>query len=132
MKNTAYSISESSTLVASLIARSEEGKINWEEARYSPPNTEGYEAPLEGDLEVRVWSDRSVISFGLGLKNATGPDRTLLSVSLDHDPKFGYDIPGEYELHESIVRLHELARRAALKVDQNLASARDFLARLAS
>jgi len=135
MKNTQFAVSEAASLATKLIARSEEGKITWDEDPNDFPelsqDAEGFKALLENHLEVRVASDRSAIVFQVLLESPLGPDRTLLSVWLEHDPKFGYDFTGELALHESLVRLHEFARRSALKVDENLAHARDFLERLA-
>ena len=131
MKNTPYAISESSSLVAKLIARTEENKIGWKEGPYSSASTESFEAELEGDVKVSISSDQEGMSFAVALRRMVGPDRMLLSVYLEHDPSFGYDLPGESELHESLLQLQELARRSALSVDQNLANARDFLERLA-
>jgi hypothetical protein len=134
MKNTPYAISEASSLVIRLLARTEENKITWIDRSdffSSPTAPEVFEAELEGDVKVSISSDQSAMTFSVALKHMVGGDRLLLSVSLEHDPSFGYDLPGESELHDSLTKLHELARRSALKVDQNLANARDFLERLA-
>lgn len=134
MKNTAYAISESSSLVPKLLARTEENKITWSDQSDFFPAAEAaevFEAELEDDVKVTISSAPKAITFAVALKRMAGGDRSLLSVSLEHDPSFGYDLPGESELHESLIQLHELARRSALKVDQNLARARDFLERLA-
>lgn len=134
MKNTPYAISEATSLVVRLLARTEENKIVWSDRSdflLSPADAETFEAELEGKVKVSISSDRSALTFAVTLKNMVGGDRQLLSVSLEHDPSFGYDLPGESELHDSLTKLHELARRSALKVDQNLANARDFLERLA-
>lgn len=134
MKNTPYAISEASALVTRLLARTEENKITWSDKTdlYSyPPNPERFEAELEGDVKVSISSDESTLAFSVALKRTVGGDRLLLSVSLEHDPSFGYDLPGESELYESLTKLQEQARRSALKVDQNLANAREFLERLA-
>ncbi|MFP5206821.1 MAG: hypothetical protein ACLGSH_15820 [Acidobacteriota bacterium] len=141
MRNTQFSVSESSSLVTSLIARSEEGKLKWEEDLHvfseMQNDQEGFRAELEGGLRVIISSDRVGVLFevygqdqGQTLLTA-GPEQTLLSVYLEHDPKFGYDLPGERELHPDLVRLHELARRSAFKVDEKLANAREYLRRLA-
>lgn len=132
MKNTPYAISESTSLVAKLLARTEEGKIEWSEGEYNTAGLETFDATLEGNLKISISSDDAVVAFDVRLKNEFGEERRILKVSLEHDPSFGYDLPGEIELHESLTRLHELARRSALKVDQSLANARDFLERLAS
>jgi hypothetical protein len=131
MKNTPYAISESSSLVAKLLARTEEGKIEWSEGEYNAAGLETFDATLEGDLRISISSDETVVAFDVRLKKGFD-ERRILNVSLEHDPSFGYDLPGESELYESLTRLHELARRSALKVDQSLANARDFLERLAS
>jgi hypothetical protein len=134
MKNTPYAISEASDLVFRLIARTEENKIAWSDRTdffSSPEAPETFEADLEGDVKVSISSDKSTMMFAVALKRMVGGERQLLSVSLEHDPSFGYDLPGESELHDNLVKLHELARRSALKVDENLANARDFLERLA-
>lgn len=134
MKNTPYAISEATDLVTRLLARTEENKITWSDRSdffSSPGVPEVFEAELEGDVKVSISSDQAAIAFAVVLKRMAGGDRLLLSVSLEHNPSFGYDLPGESELHDSLAQLHELARRSALKVDQNLARARDFLERLA-
>lgn len=134
MKNTPYAVSEASALVTRLLARTEENKINWKDRTdffSSPASLETFEAELEGDVKVSISSDESTVTFTVALKQMVGGDRQLLSVSLEHDPSFGYDLPGERELHDSLAALQELARRSALKVDQNLANARDFLEKLA-
>jgi hypothetical protein len=132
MKNTPYAISESSSLVAKLLARTEEGKIEWTEGGFIHTGLETFDAALEGDLKVSISSDKEGVAFDVRLTNRIGDERRILYVSLEHDPSFGYDLPGESELYESLIQLHELARRSALKVDQSLANARDFLERLAS
>jgi len=132
MKNTPYAISESSSLVAKLLARTEEGRIEWCEGGYIHAGLESFEATLEGDLKVSISSDKTGVAFVVLIKNKDGDERRILGVSLEHDPSFGYDLPGESELYESLTQLHELAKRSALKVDQSLANARDFLERLAS
>jgi hypothetical protein len=131
MKNTPYAISESSSLVAKLLERTEESKIAWAEGGTYGPDMETFETKLEGKLKVSISSDHSGITFTVLQENSTGRDRQMLSVSLEHDPSFGYDFPGESELHDSLIKLYELARRAALRVDENLAHARDYLERLA-
>lgn len=135
MKNTPFAVSEATSLVTKLIARSEEGKIPWEEDLEIDPDmsggAEGFKAALGNHLKVRVASDKSLILFQLRLESPLDPYRTMLSVSLEHDPKFGFDLTGENVLHGALIELHELARRSALKVDENLAQARDLLERLA-
>jgi hypothetical protein len=134
MKNTPYAISEATDLVTRLLARTEENKITWSDRTEffsSPGAPEVFEAELEGEVKVSISSDQSTITFAVALKRGLTGDRVLLFVSLEHDPSFGYDLPGESELHDSLTQLQELARRSALKVDQNLAKARDFLERLA-
>ena len=134
MKNTPYAISEASDLVVRLIARTEENKIIWSDRSdffSSPGAPETFESELEVDVKITISSDKSEINFVVALKRMAGGDRQLLSVSLEHDPSFGYDLPGESELYVNLFKLHELARRSALRVDQNLANARDFLERLA-
>jgi len=134
MRNTPYAISEASDLVAKLVARTEENKISWNdmtELLSSSATPETFEAELEDRVTVSISSDKSNITFAVALKRMVGGDRLLLSVSLEHDPSFGYDLPGESELHDNLTMLHELARRSALNVDQNLANARQFLERLA-
>ncbi len=129
MSNTRYAVSESSSLVEKLIARTQEGKIDWTEPSYSSDTSETFEAKLDNDLKVSICSEKSGVTFAVYLVKV--PERLLLSVTLEHDPSFGYDLPGERELYTRLVELQELARRSALNVDQNLANAREFLERLA-
>ena len=134
MKNTPYAVSESTALVPKLLARTEENKISWSDRSdflSSPADGERFEVDLEGNLKVSISSNQSGIAFAVALKRLVGGDRELLSVFLEHDPSFGYDLPGESELYDSLIKLFELAKRSALKVDQNLANVRDFLERLA-
>lgn len=131
MKNTPYAISESSALVAKLLARTEDSKISWNEGAYSSAGTESFETELEGGVLVRISSDKTSVSFEVLIKKDYGSDKRMLEVSLEHDPSFGYDLPGESELYPKLVELQEFARRSAFKVDQNLASTLDYLERLA-
>ena len=131
MKNTPYAISEASSLVAKLLVRTEEGKIGWSESEFYPADTESFEVDLEGAVKVRISSDRSALTLDVVIKKDQGPDRRILEVSLQHDPHYGYDLPGEEALYKQLFELNDLARRSAFNVDQNLASTMDYLERLA-
>jgi hypothetical protein len=131
MKNTSFAISESSTLVAKLLARTEDGKISWNEGAYSSSALENFETELEGGVLVRISSDKAGVTFEVLIKKDYDSNRRILEVYLEHDPSFGFDLPSESELYSKLIELQEFARRSAFNVDQNLASTMDYLERLA-
>jgi hypothetical protein len=129
VKNTPYSITESTSLVKILIQKSVEKRIEWTEGEFDEGKTETYEAALEDGMSAAVSTDKSEIRFALTLTKH-GVRRPLLAVALEHDPSFGYDSISESELYRKLVELLELARRSALQIDENLAHAREYLERL--
>jgi len=57
--------------------------------------------------------------------------KEVLSVSVEKDPAYGYDTPGEKQLAGLLVDLHGLARRSALKIDGSVQKALTYLDKIA-
>jgi hypothetical protein len=131
MENSTHAILESFCLVTKLQARTEEGKIFWQESARSSPDAEILEVELKDKVIVRVSSDSLLVSLKVLIKNNATQERSILDLSLEHDPEFGYQAPVEAPLYRKLIRVHDLARRSAFKIDQNLASTRHYLESLA-
>jgi hypothetical protein len=131
MKNTPYAVDESSSLVESLIGRTEEGKIQWTEGDFELDTSESFSTILDEMLTVSIFSNKSEVRFSVSANVTQYVTRQILAVTLEHDPNFGFESLREGSLHDQLMQLLELARRSALKVDEKLANAREFLQRLA-
>jgi hypothetical protein len=131
MENSSYVILESFCLATKLQARTEEGKVFWHESAGSSPAAEILETELKDKVIVRVSSNTLFVSLKVLIQDSAAQERTILDLSLEHEPEFGYQAPVEEPLYRKLIRLHELARRSAFKIDQNLANARHYLASLA-
>jgi len=148
MKNSAYSIKEASSLVAHLIPLSAEGKLLWrtgspialkslfsgaeEGAFFATQSLGSYFAELPDDLTVELCNSPHALTFTLkGTDEQLQKRVELLAVSLEHEPKFGYDLPGESELYTQLSELYEYVRRSTLNIDQRLASVKSYLERIA-
>src|ERR1039457_3481575 len=131
MENSPHAILESFCLVTKLEARTEEDNILWQESACSSPDSEVLETELKDEVIVRVSSDSLLVSLKVLIKDKAAQERAILDLSLEHDPEFGYRAPVETPLYRKLVRVNELARRSAFKIDQNLASTRHYLESLA-
>ena len=131
MENSPHVILESFCLVTKLEARTEEDKILWQESACSSPDSEVLETELKDKVIVRVSSNTLFVSLKVLIQDSAAQERTILDLSLEHDPEFGYRAPVETPLYRKLIRVHELARRSVFKIDQNLANTRQYLASLA-
>jgi hypothetical protein len=77
------------------------------------------------------WEDQSVITAIAGFVPPLTPDRTVLNVSIERDPSYGYDTQEEADLSKLLANLYELARRSAYQIDASVSKAISYLDELA-
>jgi hypothetical protein len=58
-------------------------------------------------------------------------DRTVIEVSIEKAPSYGYDTQEEADLSTLLVNLYELARRSAYQIDASVGKAISYLDQLA-
>ncbi|HVC47705.1 MAG TPA: hypothetical protein VND90_10700 [Terracidiphilus sp.] len=159
--NSQIELTESVTLVNKLIDRTRERKLKWQVAepsigfaghsdtsdeteiiRFSAPLLDpGQQAVIgkrkDGFLEFSLierdprWSDQSVFSAIAGFDPPLAPDRTVLHVSIETDPSYGYGTQEEADLSKLLANLYELARRSANQIDASVGKAISYLDKIA-
>jgi hypothetical protein len=77
------------------------------------------------------WSDSSIAAAVLGFDPPLAQDKTVLQVSIEKDPSYGYDSKEEANLSKLLVNLYELARRSAYQIDASVGRAISYLDELA-
>lgn len=77
------------------------------------------------------WSDQSVFDAGAGFNPPLPPDKTVIEVSIEQNPSYGFDTQEESHLSKLLVNLYELARRSAYQLDASVGKALSYLDRLA-
>lgn len=145
--NSQIELTESVTLVNKLIERTRERRLSWKARTPIESNeTSGFSAQLdpsqeavigqreEGFLEFSLtehdpqWSEPMA---GLLANDTWLPTRTVLQVSVEKDPPYGYDTQEEADLSKLLVNLYELARRSAYQIDASVGKAISYLDKLA-
>jgi hypothetical protein len=154
--NSSIEIVDSLNLAHKLIDRTRDGKVSWEAGgilmkAFTPTDVSGatvFSTTLEGNLRAEVSLKKrdqdellefSLVEFvphGNDLissiaRESSNPDKEVLSVSVEKDPSFGFDSPGERELNKALVDLYSLARRSALKIEGSVQKALTYLDKLA-
>ncbi|MDR3725315.1 MAG: hypothetical protein P4K83_12635 [Terracidiphilus sp.] len=158
--NSQIEITEAAKLVEKLLDRTLEGKLPWEladpslgsaghsDTSNSPVELDRYSARLRDPSQRAVIEQRadgflvfSLIEHDLGWEDQSikralaGPlppkDRTVLQVSVEKEPSYGYDTMQESHLASLLVDLYGVARRSALKIDASVEKALSYLDRLA-
>ena len=159
--NTQIEFAESVTLVRKLIDRTRETKLSWQLAdaslglcginttstesevtrRFAAQLDSGQYAVVgqreDGVLDFSLiehdsrWEDNSFATKVLGFNPPLSPDLTLIRVSIERDPPFGFDTQEESDLSKLLVNLHELARRSAFQIDAGVGKAISYLDQLA-
>jgi hypothetical protein len=64
-------------------------------------------------------------------KETWSPTKTVLQVSIEKNPSYGYDTQEELDLSKLLVNLYELARRSAYQIDASVGKAISYLDKLA-
>jgi len=77
------------------------------------------------------WANQSVLNAIVGFDPPLSPDKTVLQVSVEKDPSYGYDTQEESDLSKLLVNLYELARRSAFQIDASVGKAINYLDQLA-
>jgi hypothetical protein len=67
----------------------------------------------------------------LGFDPPLAPDKTVLDVSVEKDPSYGYGTQAEADLSKLLANLYELARRSAYQIDGSVGKAISYLDQLA-
>jgi hypothetical protein len=109
---------EASRLATSLLARTQDGKIEW---FVNDQNEFGFTTPKEITFLV------SSSSEGLGFKMEDGGGHQLISVFTDPNKEFWEMAEGENDLFRVLPDLYDVARRSALKVDEKVTEIREYL-----
>ena len=78
------------------------------------------------------WEDQSVSTAINGFDPPLISDRTVLKVSIEMDPPYGYDTQEESDLSKLLVNLYELARRSAFMIAGSVEKALTYLDKIAS
>lgn len=145
--NSQIELTESVTLVNKLIDRTREHRLSWKTRTPIEPNdTSGFSAQLDPSQEaVIVQHEDGFLEFSLTehdarwsqpmaglLANDTWlPTRTVLQVSIEKDPPYGYDTQEESDLSKLLANLYEFARRSAYQIDASVGKAISYLDKLA-
>jgi hypothetical protein len=144
--NSSIEVSEAVTLAQKLIQRTKDGRLTWNadcienQAPLSPTHfTTVLEDNLHATVSCTINGDLnfSLVEFSSFVKNLlSGAEdcsaKEVLRVSVEKDPAYGYDTPGEKQLAGLLVDLYGLARRSALKVAGSVERALTYLDRIAS
>lgn len=77
------------------------------------------------------WSDQSVFTAIVCFDPPLVPDKTVLQVSVEKDPSYGYDTQEEADLSVLLMNLYELARRSTYQIDASIGKAINYLDELA-
>ena len=77
------------------------------------------------------WSDNSILTAVAGFVPPLVPDRTVLQVSIEKDPAYGFDTQQVADLSKLLANLYELARRSAYQIDASVGRAINYLDQLA-
>ena len=77
------------------------------------------------------WSSQDFLTAVVGFEPPLAPDKTVLEVSIETNPSYGFDTKQEKYLASLLVDLYGLARRSALRIDANVERALSYLDRLA-
>ena len=143
--NSSIEVSEAVTLAQKLVQRTLDGKLTWDancienQGSLAPTH---FTTVLEGNLHATVsCSINGDMNFSLVEFNTFAANllsevkdysaKEVLSVSVEKDPAYGYDTPGEKQLAGLLVDLHGLARRSALKIDGSVQKALTYLDKIA-
>jgi hypothetical protein len=148
--NSQIELDESVTLVRKLIDRTRERKIAWSECvAIQSKEVSSFCTTLDltqeavigrregGFLEFSLvehdprWSDRSLWTAKSGFDPPLIEDKTVLQVSIEKEPSFGFDTQQEFVLSTLLVNLYELARRSAFQIDSSVGKALTYLDKLA-
>jgi hypothetical protein len=150
--NSSIEIVEAGKLAEKLLARTREGRLQWEEATglmaAGVLGVPAFTTTLEGNLKAKIsvithkqdeWLAFSLVEFdprryGRLAKpgdEPTNPDKDVLSVSVEKDPSYGYDSVDEKQLARLLVDLYGLARRSALNIDGSVQKALTYLDKIA-
>jgi hypothetical protein len=145
--NSQIELAESVTLVNKLIDRTRERRLTW---RVHPPTesnvTSCFSTQLDpSQMAVIGQRDDGFLEFSLIehdpkwsepmaallAKDTWSPTKTVLQVSIEKDPSYGYDTQEESDLSKLLVNLFELARRSAYQIDASVGKAISYLDKLA-
>ncbi|MGA2539649.1 MAG: hypothetical protein ABSF53_26815 [Terracidiphilus sp.] len=77
------------------------------------------------------WQDQSILTAIAGFVPPLVPDRTVLQVSIERDPPYGFGTQAEADLAKLLANLFELARRSAFQIDSSVGKAISYLDRIA-
>ena len=149
--NSQIALAESVPLVKRLIDRTRERKLSWKER--SPiesstlsefytqldPSQEAVISQCKDDIvkfslteHDPKWSEPPVAGSLGHLPDETWlPTRTVLQVSIEKDPSYGFDTQEESDLSNLLANLHELARWSAYQIDASVGKAISYLDKLA-
>jgi hypothetical protein len=144
--NSSIEVSEAVTLAEKLIQRTKDGRLAWDAnciENQGPLAPTHFTTVLEGNLRATVSCTTngdlnfSLVEFNTTVTNPLSgvedySEKEVLRVSVEKDPAYGYDTPGEKQLASLLVDLHGLARRSALKVAGSVERALTYLDRIAS
>ena len=150
--NSSIEIAEAAKLAQKLVDRTAEGKLPWEAAgalsmaMVSPESAFSatrFATRLEPNLKATVGkngSDHLVFSLieNVESSGAGSPlaipflrEKSLIDITVEADPPYGYGSPQEKHLTGLLVDLYGLARRSALKIDTSVEKALSYLDRIA-
>jgi hypothetical protein len=148
--NSSIEMTEAVKLADKLIARTREGRLQWEapgimQSLVGITDVSGvttFATTLEGNLKATVSIVKPErdpqVAFSLAesdprrtLLTGSEPDKEVLSVSVEMDPSLGYDTKDEKQLAGLLIDLYGLARRSALKIDGSVQKALSYLDRIA-
>ncbi|HZB89241.1 MAG TPA: hypothetical protein VE291_11320 [Terracidiphilus sp.] len=145
--NSRIELTESVMLVRKLVERTQERKIAWKEtkaveaqetSRFSTQLDPSQEAiiscPEDGAFDFSLIEHDPRWSFPRAaiLADETWiSTKTVLHVSVEKDPPYGYDSQEEADLSILLVNLYELARRSAYQIDASVGKAISYLDRIA-
>lgn len=145
--NSPIELTESVTLVNKLIDRTKERRLTWQaEAAAESDKAYRFSANLDPSLKAVIgYGENQTLDFCLieqdPRKNKFNPlhnydpplaaDRTVIEVSIEKDPPYGYDTQEESDLSKLLVNLYELARRSAFQIDVSVSKALTYLDKLA-
>jgi hypothetical protein len=128
MMNPTENVQDALKIVPKLIERTREGKLQWHQWEHDscPPNSPSAFITFADRMRIVIAWEREAIT----LRIEDGDERLLILVTLENNPKYGYDQPREGELYVQMAQLLETARRSTGDIERKVAELDNLLDRL--
>ena len=114
--NSAETVQESLDLANMLVKKTVERKLEWKVSNEADAFLCELGSPSEQEAVFLI--KREEYTYHFKMTDAQGND--LVEVSVEEDPKYGFNLPTEAALVEQLKVLFEEARRTALQVEQKV------------